>query len=134
MNNKLNSHMSSIISSTRLALTLFIFITTLLLTACQQQLLSSSSSTPEEAEPATALAQPSAQTEAELPGTPGDGADVIPGQLIPDEVALRLMYDLSHSDDEAAIRAAIDSLQIAQDERFVPVLIEMLRFGQIGIT
>ena len=65
--------------------------------------------------------------------TPYNGAEVLPGQLIPDEIALRLMYDLSHGDD-ATMMAAVQSLLTSQDERFVPVLIEMLRFGQIGIV
>lgn len=57
---------------------------------------------------------------------------VLPGQPIPDDIATKLMDDLwrgrEHERD-----AAIQAIMTTQDDRFIPVLIELQRFAQIGI-
>ena len=58
---------------------------------------------------------------------------IFPGQPIPDEVATQLLYDLA-SDDIAKISIATEAILTARDQRFVSVLIELLRFSQIGLT
>ncbi len=50
-----------------------------------------------------------------------------------DDQVLRLMYDLTDGNRlEAA--AALEVIAVSEDERFVPVLIEMIRFTQLGIV
>lgn len=58
---------------------------------------------------------------------------ILPGQPIPDEIAIQLMDDL-YGGGEADRNAAVEAIMTAQDKRFVPVLIELQRFGQIGIA
>ncbi|MEM7127638.1 MAG: DUF3179 domain-containing protein [Chloroflexota bacterium] len=60
-------------------------------------------------------------------------SEIFPGQPIPDEIAQQLMGDLSDG-SEAERNAAIEAILTAQDERFIPVLIELQRFAQIGIA
>jgi len=59
--------------------------------------------------------------------------NILPGQPIPDEVATQLLYDLA-SDDTTKISVATEAILTARDPRFVSVLIELLRFSQIGLT
>lgn len=72
---------------------------------------------------------PSAQpTEPESPvEMPSEGAP-----MLPDEQATQLMYDLAGRDRELGV-AAIERVLETGDQRFVPVLIEMLRGTQVGM-
>ena len=52
-------------------------------------------------------------------------------QILPDEAATAYMYDLSTRDRGAA---ALEAVLEAQDERFISVLIEVMRGSEIGIV
>jgi len=56
---------------------------------------------------------------------------IVPGQPIPDEIATELLYDLAGG-SETKISTAVQAILTARDPRFIPVLIELLRFAQIG--
>ena len=58
---------------------------------------------------------------------------VAPGVPLADATATELMYQLSE-DDEGEIEAALRQVRASRDERFVPVLIELLRAAQIGLV
>ena len=54
------------------------------------------------------------------------------GEELPDDVATRYMYDLSSRDRELGA-AALEAVLDAQDERFISVLIEVMRGTEVGI-
>ena len=70
-------------------------------------------------------------TEAGSTGNENIFSQILPGQPIPDEIATELMNDLAGG-SEAKISAATQAILTARDQRFIPVLIELLRFAQIG--
>ena len=93
------------------------------LTACQPLQL-----------PQSPLAQADTATiEAAAEATVAVTDAVMAGQPVSDEVAATIMGDLAWG-QEGAANAATQAILTANDERFVPVLIELLRFGQLGIT
>lgn len=59
--------------------------------------------------------------------------DVVPGQPISDEIAVHLL-NMLYAGDEHERENAIEAILTARDRRFVPVLIELQRFAQIGLV
>lgn len=82
---------------------------------------------------AACQALPAAEEAQPTPTAENIFAQILPGQPIPDDVATTLMNDL-FGGREAEISAAVEAIMTAQDERFVPVFIELLRFAQIGVA
>lgn len=67
----------------------------------------------------------------ELSSTQAPVAGVLPS-TVPDPEGTKRMYELAGPDRQAA-EAALNTVLRARDDRFIPVLIEMLRAAQIGI-
>ena len=96
----------------------------LLLSACGP---ASSESADSEASPTLEAAAETAATEAVAPAEAAAPAD----SHLPDETAVELLADLLDEDDPPA--AALETIFEAGDQRFVSVLLELMRARQIGI-
>ncbi|MEM7539664.1 MAG: DUF3179 domain-containing protein [Chloroflexota bacterium] len=89
---------------------------------------SSETASPETASPETASPETASS---DVPQNIFD--EILPGQPIPDAIATQLLYDMA-GNDSAKIDNATQAILTARDQRFIPVLIELLRFAQIGLA
>ena len=71
-------------------------------------------------EPPTATAAP-----------PGEGDNIVGVPRTDDDVSRAMFQMTGESSEDAALAIRLSGL--SQDERFIPVMIEMLRFGQLGL-
>jgi hypothetical protein len=92
------------------------------LAACTNEIESTPTPNPER--------DPSTEPTALELGLPTDAEEK--GELLSDDIATALMYDLSSRDRDLGA-AALETVLEAHDERFIPVLIEVMRATEVGM-